>query len=169
MSAPFKTIVVLIDLSKDSADLIAQARALAKIFSSNVVLMHGVPKHPATLDVGIVSPVVLRDPAPEEWDAHKHRLLELCDSLTKDGINATAAQVQEITGESVVMESKWLDADLIIVGSHHHSALREWFVGSLTHGVITHAHCPVLVIPAEVSAEPKAENKEVPAHIRISE
>ena len=159
MSAPssFKTIVVLLDFSEDSTNVLAHAKMLAKTFASNVVLMHGVPKHPTTLDVGPVSPVVLRDPTPEEWEMHKKRLLELCDTLAKEGFNATAAQVQDITGESVVIESKWLNADLIVLGSHHHGALHDLLMGSLSQQVLKHALCPVLVIPAPGPDLVKAE------------
>lgn len=163
MANLFKTIVALIDFSDDSESIVTHARDLARANSSNVVLMHGVPKQPTTVDVGIVSPVVRRDPTPDEWDSHKNRLLEICDSFRKDGINATAAQVQDITGESVVIESKWLNADLIIVGSHHHSALRDLFVDSISHQVLTHATCPVLVIPFAAAKE------EVPEEIAVQQ
>jgi nucleotide-binding universal stress UspA family protein len=153
MPFPPKTIVALIDLAGGSEKVIAHAKTLAQAFSCNVVLMHGVPKQPTTLDVGIVSPVVLRDPTPEEWESHKARLLEISESLQRSGINATAAQVQDITGESVVVESKYLDADLIIVGSHHHSALLNLFLGNITQDVLKHALCPVLVIPADEKLE----------------
>ena len=41
--------------------------------------------------------------------------------------------------------------DLIILGTRGRSGLSRLFVGSVASRVITHAHCPVLVIPSRWS------------------
>lgn len=151
-SSQIQTIVALVDFSDVTSRIIEHARALASAFSSNVVLMHGVPRQPQTVDVGFASPVVVRDPTDEEVEADKARLLGICDSLKRAGINATAAQTERIGAENILTECKWLGADLIIMGSHHHSALHDWFVGNITHELLQRATCPVLVVPAEEPA-----------------
>jgi nucleotide-binding universal stress UspA family protein len=156
-----RTIVALIDFSDVSTKILDHARMLAKTFSSNVVLMHGVPQQPDVVDIGLVSPVTMRDPNATELDLHKAKLLEICDSFRAAGINATAAQSDHITAEDVAAESRWLEADLIIMGSHHHSALHDLFVGNLTHDLLQRATCPVLVIPAEVPSARKREEEKV--------
>jgi len=37
-------------------------------------------------------------------------------------------------------------ADLIVVGHRGRSAIREWVSGSTSRRVVSHAHCPVLVV-----------------------
>ncbi len=74
--------------------------------------------------------------------------------MTKAGIDVTAEQLPDATMESVVAESRRLSADVIIVGSHHHSALYALFVGSFTQDLLKHATCPVLVVPAEDHSKP---------------
>lgn len=39
-------------------------------------------------------------------------------------------------------------ADLVVVGSRGHSQLRSALLGSISHGVVNHAHCPVAVVRA---------------------
>jgi nucleotide-binding universal stress UspA family protein len=148
-AAKFQTIVALVDFSGVTARILEHSRALALAFSSNVILMHGVPRQPETVDIGVASPVLMRDPNEEDMEHDKTRLMELCGSLSESGINVSAAQAGQITADGVVAESKWLKADLIIVGSHHHSTLHDLFLGNLTRELLQRAACPVLVIPAD--------------------
>jgi nucleotide-binding universal stress UspA family protein len=47
---------------------------------------------------------------------------------------------------SIVSES---DVNLIIMGSQGSGFISELFLGSVSHNVLRHADCSVLVIPAE--------------------
>jgi nucleotide-binding universal stress UspA family protein len=40
-----------------------------------------------------------------------------------------------------------LDADLLVLGSHGHSAIHDTLVGSTSQHVIRHATCPVVILP----------------------
>jgi nucleotide-binding universal stress UspA family protein len=53
----------------------------------------------------------------------------------------------DATVESIVAEAQRLNADMIVVGSHHHGALYNLVVGSVTGDVLKRAKCPVLVVP----------------------
>jgi nucleotide-binding universal stress UspA family protein len=41
-----------------------------------------------------------------------------------------------------------LEADVIVIGSHHHGAFYQLLVGTFTSDVLKRATCPVLVVPA---------------------
>jgi nucleotide-binding universal stress UspA family protein len=41
------------------------------------------------------------------------------------------------------------DADLLVVGSHGRGALTEMLLGSVSHGCVHHAPCPVVVVRGE--------------------
>ena len=43
--------------------------------------------------------------------------------------------------------------DLLMMGSHGHSALYDLLVGSTTQGVLMRARCPVLIVPAPRTAK----------------
>jgi hypothetical protein len=50
-----------------------------------------------------------------------------------------------------------LGCDLIVMGTHGHSWLKQRLVGSLTEAVVRHARCPVMIVKAPVPApEPPA-------------
>ena len=49
--------------------------------------------------------------------------------------------------EKALQEMVRLKADVVVMGSHGHSALRNVLVGSVTEGVLRKAGCPVLVVP----------------------
>jgi nucleotide-binding universal stress UspA family protein len=144
-----KTIVALVDISDLTFKVLKQARLLAKAFDSELILLHVVAKAPMVIDVGIVSPTVLRDPTPEEIQQEFSQIVEMRDSLVKSGVRATARQLDGASMETVLAETRKLGADLIILGSHHHSALYNLLVGSMTQDVLKRAHCPVLVVPGD--------------------
>ena len=50
--------------------------------------------------------------------------------------------------EAIIREAKEKDIDLIVVGTHGRTGLKGLFMGSVAQKVISHAPCPVLVVPA---------------------
>ena len=60
------------------------------------------------------------------------------------------ASVQIIEGSAadvVLSEQKRLNADLIVLGSHGHTALGEMLIGSVAHKVTVKSPVPVLLVP----------------------
>ncbi|MFV8827231.1 universal stress protein [Alkalihalobacterium sp. APHAB7] len=47
--------------------------------------------------------------------------------------------------EMIIEYSKKKDVDLIVIGSRGLSTIKEIVLGSVSHNVVQHAHCPVLV------------------------
>ena len=141
-----KTIVALIDFSDATFKVLKQAHAHALAFKSRVIIMHVVPPEPVVVDFG-VAPTVMHPPSEEAVKADQARLLELQESLTKHGVDASTRQLESANLETVLAECAGLEADLIIVGSHGHGALYNLLVGSVTADVLKHAKCPVLVVP----------------------
>jgi nucleotide-binding universal stress UspA family protein len=50
--------------------------------------------------------------------------------------------------DGVVTASEQSDAQLLVVGTRHHTRLAAILVGSVTRGVLHHAGCPLAVVPA---------------------
>ncbi len=144
-----KTIVALVDFSDLSFKVLKQAHTLAKAFDSQVIIMHVVAKEPVVVDLGIVSPTITQEPSPEVVHKEYSRLLEMRDSLVKFGVRAMVQQLTGANVETVLTETKKLEADMIILGSHHHSTFYNLLIGSVTDGVLRRAHCPVLVVPSD--------------------
>lgn len=144
-----KTIVALVDLSDLTFKVLKQAHTLAKAFDSQVIILHAVPKEPTVVDVGLVAQTILQDPSPKVIEQHHAQLLEMRDSLVKFGVDTTVQQLPGASVDAVLEETKKLQADLIILGSHHHSTIYNLLIGSVTDDVLKRAHCPVLVVPSD--------------------
>ena len=87
------------------------------------------------------------------FDAGKPVWLKSANAeVNATGIDVTAQQLVDATMERILEESGRLGADVIVVGSHHHSALYDLFIGSFTHDLLKRATCPVLVVPAAKGA-----------------
>jgi nucleotide-binding universal stress UspA family protein len=50
--------------------------------------------------------------------------------------------------DKILSEAEQHQASLIVMGSHGHGAFYELLVGSVTHGVMKGAHCPIVVVPS---------------------
>ncbi len=144
-----KTIVALVDLSDLTFKVLKQAHTLATAFHSEVIILHVQGKVPVVVDVGIASPVIMEEPTITVAQEQAEQLTEIRESLAKFGVRASIVQLVDPKVESVLAETKRLNADLIILGSHHHSTIYHMLVGSVASDVLKHAHCPVLVVPSD--------------------
>jgi hypothetical protein len=68
-----------------------------------------------------------------------------------------------MAAENILAESRWLQADLIVMGTHHHGMLHDLVMGNLTREILQHAFCPVLVVPAALPAVQPASDAQVQA------
>ena len=68
------------------------------------------------------------------------------------------AAVSTVTGRPVIhvgIDGSWhditaaseSDAQLLVIGTHHHTRLTSFLLGSVTRGVLHHATCPLAVVP----------------------
>lgn len=142
-----KTIVALVDFSDVTFKVLKQAHTLAKALNSHVVIMHVVPEEPVVIDFGL-SATVMRPASEETVKADQDKLLEIQESLEKNGVPASIHQFPTATMADILGECEKLPADLIILGSHGHGAIYNLLVGSVTAEILKQATCPVLVVPA---------------------
>jgi nucleotide-binding universal stress UspA family protein len=148
-----KTVVALIDFSDVTVKVLEQAKYAAQIYGARIVLLHVVPKEPVVLDLGLISPTVLTEPSARLIAADRERLLGYRDELTGAGVEVVVEQLLEGSVDRILQDCLRWDAELILLGSHHHSALYKLFIGSFTEDISKRAHCPVLVVPADPDRE----------------
>ena len=147
--AAIKTIVTLVDLSDVTPKVIQQSEAMATAFHARLILLHAVPEVPVVIDLGIIAPTVLEAPSDQRKEADYQKLLGLRDALAAAGIEVNVAQLEDGQVEKIFPRCELLEADLIIMGAHHHRALYQWLIGTRTAEMLQRAHCPVLVVPAD--------------------
>jgi nucleotide-binding universal stress UspA family protein len=58
-----------------------------------------------------------------------------------------------IPSEVIISKIKELEIDLVVMGTHGSSGLREFFIGSNAEKVVRKAPCPVLTVKHEISLE----------------
>jgi len=144
-----KTIVALIDFSDVTDKVLEQAEKSALQAGARVILMHVVPKEAVVIDVGLISPIVLEAPSGEAIKGDHEKLMDCRALLSLAGVDALAEQIVDGGVDKILEDCIRWDAELIILGSHHHSPLYNLFIGSWTKDVSKRAHCPVLVVPSD--------------------
>jgi nucleotide-binding universal stress UspA family protein len=73
---------------------------------------------------------------------------EAAAALRESGLEATGLLVEGPPVRTLLEEAGRLEADMIVVGSHGYGAVARALLGSVSAGVVRHATCPVLVVPA---------------------
>ena len=142
-----KTILVAIDFSECTKDVVENATEYAHAFRAELVLVHVAAPDPDFVGYG-AGPQSVRDQLAHQFH-QEHRDLEAIEGTLKNQeIPCRSLLIQGVTVEKIVEETKRLDAGLIIMGSHGHGALHNLLVGSATEGVLRKARCPILIVPS---------------------
>jgi nucleotide-binding universal stress UspA family protein len=120
---------------EDALDLAALARARLSVVSV------ASPPEPAT--------EVETQAAIELATGHYEKLFESLRRQAQE--RHVTIQTHVLVGhpaDQILKTAAAQGADLVVVGHRGRSAIREWVFGSTSHRIITHAHCPVLVVRA---------------------
>jgi nucleotide-binding universal stress UspA family protein len=153
-----KTILVPIDFSRVSREVVAEAVKLARAIDGRIVLQHAIKPPAIVTDLAPLVGEALKLTAAIERGARQHlRRLQL--KLAKSGIEVKTLCEQGFPLPLIVARAKELDARYIVLGSHGHSAFYDLVVGSTAAGVLKRATCPVVVVPAQ----PKETRRRQPA------
>ena len=109
--------------------------------------------------LSVVDQVVTATPevaifSAEAIEAERQQLAKVADELTtrfanwlcSSGLTAEK-QVRAGDPKSVIIDEalEW-GADLIVVGSHGHTGIKKWLLGSVAQSVVSHGPCSVYVV-----------------------
>ncbi len=141
-----KTILVPVDFSDVTSDVVRVACQMARTTRSRLVLLHVIEKPTAFEMYGVGSPMILESLiAAEQIAARRLRELALrCHRKVKPvrTIQRTGKPVPTILAKAAELKPAWL-----MLGSHGHGAVYDLAVGSTTLGVLRRANCAVIVVP----------------------
>lgn len=142
-----RQILAALDFSAVTRAVVEQAASLAGAYGAELTLLHVAAPDPAFIgyDVG---PQTVRDARARELRTEHRGLQDLADELRARGLRAKALLVQGPAVETLLREARELGAETIVLGSHGHGRVYDVLVGSVAHGVLRQAPCPVLVVPA---------------------
>ena len=148
-----KTILVAVDFSDSTGDIIGTVKTLATATGSRVLLLHvrqddpltgaQVPMSPSSFVP--TPPTIVHAEAPAKTQQH---LDELQRRFAGVPFEVNSLQSEGLPEAMILYVAKQESADMIVMGSHGHGAVYNLLMGSVTAGVLKHAECPVLVVPS---------------------
>ena len=140
-------ILALVDFSDVTPAVVKSAAELARATGANLCVLHATQPE-AYVTATEVGPVVSRDALADSLHADHAKLQSLEKELQSQGIATTAILASGAVIEKTLEHAKKLDAAYIVLGSHRHGTLYHLLLGNTATGVLRHAPCPVLVVPA---------------------
>jgi nucleotide-binding universal stress UspA family protein len=147
-------ILVAIDLKTGTDRLLTEAQRYAKALNATVDIVHVGEPDPEFVPYikGMTQggrPVdIERQDKAEELRAEHQQTQALAAGLRAAGVRIDRVlMVQGPIPETILEEVRKLGADLLVLGSHHHSAMHRFWHGDTVADVIKQAPCALLVVP----------------------
>ena len=138
-----KNVLVPIDFSERSLELLEYARTLTKQFGADLHLIHVYePDYPLTSVMGM--PLAL-PPVQVAQGVRRH----LKDVAKKFGVELRPGNTHAIEGrpfEEICHLARERKIDLIIVATRGNTGLKHLLLGSTAERIVRHSPCPVLVV-----------------------
>ncbi len=141
-------ILIPLDQSAFSERALAVVPEIAKAGVDKLTLLEVVPSIRETIvaESGrVITPAeqiaTLEGRGQEYLEAH-------AQALRKRGYAVKVATDVGAPAETIVDHARIHDIDMIVMCTHGHTGLTQLLRGSVAHAVLTHASCPVLLVPA---------------------
>jgi nucleotide-binding universal stress UspA family protein len=137
----FSNIMVGVDGSEASYHATKDGVSIAKKCNSNLTIVHVIVS-----DIGIFGPSL-----PTHIAALKEEAEQYLEDMKKEAVTENIqVQTQIIASASIVgglvdYASKE-ESDLIVLGTKGKSSIKKLLLGSVASGMVTYAHCPVMVV-----------------------
>lgn len=140
-----RRIVCAVDGSEVSASVLAWTAAFAKLFGSDVTLLHVVATaEPPAGSAG--DPARLLE-APEARTSVAEELHLLLASLSSAGVPARTHVAEGGAAAEIVRHAAERDVDLVVMGTHGRSGFDRLALGSVAEKVLRKAPCPIVTVP----------------------
>ncbi len=139
--------MVAYDGSRDAATAVNLAASLSSKFNAELLLVH-VFSSPA---VGVSAASGMPGPDYRQMEeamneAGKKTLSQGLQLAAESGVKARGELIEAPSVvEAIVDYAARQGADLIVVGTRGMTGFKKLILGSVSSGLISHAHCPVLV------------------------
>jgi nucleotide-binding universal stress UspA family protein len=144
-----RRILCPVDFSEFSESVLAYAAVFAKLFTSEVTVLHVFATAvPATSSA--TYPAWLLQ-VPEAQKAIADELQVLLAPLASTGVTVRTRIAEGNTAAAIVRHAAEHDVDLVVMGTHGRSGFDRLALGSVAEKVLRKAPCPVLTIPPGAS------------------
>ncbi|MEN8424005.1 universal stress protein [Acinetobacter junii] len=142
----YQKILVAIDDSEISANVIQQAAQLAKALNSQITLVQVMTLDPYLADAYLRM-------------GQSNELIERVRSYVQENLKKAQKQFEELgqtvatqvvegfsVHEEIIKAAQNLEVDLIIMGSHGRTGFKKFILGSVAQKVLGESHIPVLIV-----------------------
>lgn len=137
----FRKILIAVAGSEDESQTVPVVADLAKAFDSEVIVVH-------IRERVVTSVKTLEDESiPEAFAFGKQVSQRLAELGVKSTWDVSSARPDQLS-RAVLRKADELEADLIVVGTHHAHGVRESIFGDIGKVLAHGAHCPVLLMPS---------------------
>lgn len=144
MTSPYRRILVAIDCSDESAQVLSRAAGVLSGNDGELHLIHVI--EPLALAYGADVPMDVTDlqsglmkQARDTADTYAGRY-----QIPAENVHVELGSIEK----TILDQADKLDADLIVVGSHTRSGL-ALLLGSTARGLVPGAHCDVLAVKVD--------------------
>jgi nucleotide-binding universal stress UspA family protein len=134
------------DFSRASSAAFARAVQMAKTDRAQLLLVHVLAPPMPIAGEGYISPSVYEDLEASSRKYGQKRLAALQAKARKAGVRTTTLLLEGVAHEQIIRAAKSKKADLIVMGTHGHTGLVKFFLGSIASRVVAGAACPVLTV-----------------------
>lgn len=156
-----KKILVAVDFSRNTEEVMAQAAGLAKGLGAKLWIVHVTSSAlqaayestqlydfaPEFINAAGGDVDLARDLCAGEYKREHELLLNLSAKMREDGVDARAMLLKGEAADLILEKAEDLDIDIIVMGSHGHGLLRKVLLGSVSEAVLRKALCSVLMVP----------------------
>ena len=143
----FHTIVVAVDFSDTSPDTLGAALELARRDQQRLHLVHVVQDVFRT-GGAVDMPTVDWPEVQRNWiEDARRQLIQLAALCNLDPRTVTITVTVGQPAAEIVQYANDHAADVVVLGSHGHGAVRRFMLGSVADRVLRQASCPVMLVP----------------------
>lgn len=143
--------LVAVDFSKGSENVLEAATKMAKALGEQIYLVHVVDDTPLYTMYGMYPEEI---PAMTEYrelaqERAKKLLADTQGRFTAQGVAVQSEILEGQPQDAIIDFAQKVEADLVVVGTHGHSAIGSVLMGSVASGLVRQAKVPVLVVPCD--------------------
>lgn len=153
-------ILVSIDFSDITEQVLQQSSKLAKSMQAEIFLLHVAEPNPDHIAYDydpaamyVIDPSEIRDQIAQRFHKEHQTLQKYAQQLRDDGLNCRALMVQGETIEMILNGVDKLAADFIVAGTHGKGVISQILLGSTSEKLIKKSTVPVYLVPVDRSAE----------------
>jgi nucleotide-binding universal stress UspA family protein len=145
-----KTLLVPIDFSAVSGNSLETAATLAQAMDAHLVVLHALqPIAPVGDPMMMPDMAQIREIQKNAEREARTQLTRACEKVSAHGVTIESQLLDGPASAVILDRARALPADLIIMGSHGHTALYDLLLGGTSHAVLKKAPCPVVIVPAK--------------------